>query len=766
MAEEAVAAPVVTRSLEEHIAGLNEAQRLVVVHGDDPLLVLAAAGTGKTETLTTRIAYMIKVRGIPHGEILAVTFTNKAAKEMRTRASRLAGVSENDLTIGTFHGICARILRAHPAYAAFAIMDNADSVRQVGLCCKALNVDTRLHKPDVIFARMNSWRNDGLSPQDVMVGASPFDRIALDVYVMYRGVCAKNSVVDFSDLIMHVVHLFRTDHAFRDRFRARWRHILVDEYQDTNPVQLEWIRHLCSTHGSIMVVGDDCQAIHEWRGARVKNILDFPAQFAGTTVLKLEKNYRSVSNVLTAANNVIKNNVMRTDKMLVCTKAAGRPLEVYRYRGEHEESRGTAKIIKAAVAAGECAYSDVCVLYRVNRMSQNFEKVFREQSIPYRIVGTLSFFERLEVKDVLAYVRLASNPASDIDFRRAVNAPCRGVGIVALEKLSDLGDGASLFQSAIRHHGKLRGKAGDGVREFMGIFGVRLTKPPTGRKKPADAPQAAPAPPPDDLDALNVYHGVCDALDAVKKIVRDSGYMSHLSDNDEHDRIENVKQLLALVRKGAEELGPCTLQDLLSSLMLAEVGAEQTADTNVVTMMSMHASKGLEFGTVFLVGMGDGTMPFAKAVGEGRMEEERRLMYVAITRAKERLLMSYPAERYTYAGPQRQGPSMFLDEIGPVPTKMFGQAPPRPAADANGASGSMRHRVAPPTQPRAVSVTPSTEEVACGVCMVNHPDCVLDCGNHHVFCEDCVVTLRQRGTYTCPQCRQDYSLRKSYVRQI
>ena len=639
---------------------LNPSQREVVLHGDTPLLVLAAAGTGKTETLTTRIAYMIKVRKIPQENILAVTFTNKAAAEMRARASKLAGVRENELHIGTFHGICSRILRSHPTFKTFSILDQADSIKMVKSCC---DKECNGLKPEDVFAQMNAWRNEGLGPHEVETGGNKKLALVLNVYHLYRQKCAKNNVVDFADLLLHVVQIFKTDHEFRDSYRSRWSHILVDEYQDTNPVQFDFISQLFTKDHGLMVVGDDCQAIHEWRGARVKNILEFANRFPGTRTIKLELNYRSVATVLSAANNVIKNNVMRTDKKLVCTKDPGEPVHVHMFDSDTEEARGVATLILDGVGNGEFAYNDVAVLYRINAISQNFEKVFREKGIPYHVVGTRSFFERKEVKDVLAYLRLAANPDSDLDFKRIVNMPPRGIGPQALQKLSDYAaeKKCSLFEAALHHHASIRG---DGLINFMAAFGINLNKPKKAAKKVRAGGVELPANP--VVNDNDRYRRPGDPVALAKQLLKDSNYMTSLSGDT--DRIENVNQLLALIVKfKSSQPGPSTIQDFLSTLMLSDDLESDATDSNRVTLMSMHASKGLEFGTVFLVGVGEGTMPFRKAVEEGSLEEERRLMYVGITRAKKRLFITYPKVRVTHYGPQSQSISRFVREMKPSP---------------------------------------------------------------------------------------------------
>ena len=669
------------------LSHLNARQLDVVLHADEaPLLVLAAAGTGKTEALTTRIAHLVRDRGVPHRALLAVTFTSKAAREMRERASRLCGVPEADLEIGTFHGICARMLRTHPAHSGFTILDQGDALKVLAACCEGLpeppspsdpSPSARVKaaswppKPAAVYAQMNKWRNDGLEPREVEDRVcdeagreGPALRYALDAYEAFRAACRKANTVDFSDLLMHVVSLCRTDPAFLERLHARWTHVLVDEYQDTNAVQMELVKHLVSGGARLTAVGDDAQAIHEWRGARVKNILEFETHFPGSVTVKLERNYRSVGTVLTAANNVIANNVQRTDKLLEGTRERGGPIRVVRYACDRSEARGVAASIRKAVAEDGFAYGGVAVLYRINSLSQVLEEAMVEAGVPYRMTGALSFFDRAEVKDALAYLRLAANPLSDTDFVRAVNMPPRGVGpstLASLRQTAAAAGGTSLAAAAYAalRGGEgvkgLKGRAGKGLREFLRAVWGDVDSPP-------EVPEEH-----DDVAAAAV------------RIVTASGYLAHLaggvSNEQGKERADNVQALLSLCRRvGDEALGdrPASLDELLSHMATSArgdgdgEGAEAEAEGGRVTLMTMHASKGLEFPLVHLVGMCEGMMPFFMAVNEGRIEEERRLAYVGITRAKDRLTLSYPASSTMYFGTIKQSPSRFLEEMQPV----------------------------------------------------------------------------------------------------
>lgn len=620
------------------ISHLNDQQRSVVLHGDEPLLVIAAAGTGKTETLTTRIAYLIRVRDVNPQQILAVTFTNKAATEMRHRACRLAGLTTESLMIGTFHGICLRILRTMspcPMLRRLSVIPQADAHRMIKECCVALNI-TRIEPPSAAKL-IDEWRNDGISPQNAPRRCEPYASVA-KVYEAYRGRCIDEGVTDFADILMHVKELASNDPEFKERLRNRWSHVFVDEFQDTNIVQLELIKLIVGGETRITVVGDDSQAIHEWRGAKVENILRFGNHFPGMVQKVLEINYRSVQTVLTAADNVIQNNPNRFDKQFRCTKEAGEDVSVVEYEDEDDEAHGVARRIKRRGPP----YSDHVILYRVNAQSQRLEAALRALDVPYRIVGNAGFFERAEVKDAISYLRLSTNPSSKADFLRVINTPSRGVGPKSIQDIISISEDDGVdFVAAIRklsQRPKVRKDARSGLIAFLNVIDGRLdgTTMPSTMKN--------------DGVAATTY-----------KVIYGSGLVGH-AEND-INRVENLRHLVKIATAFEMSHPEGDVNDFVSSITLVEtLTQDENQYDDCVTLMTMHASKGLEFENVHVIGMAEEIMPFVLAVREGRIEEERRLAYVAITRAKRHLTLSYPKKRMAFGNSVKSLPSRFIEE--------------------------------------------------------------------------------------------------------
>lgn len=698
---------------------LNESQRAVVYHDGSALLVLAAAGTGKTETLTTRIAHMIHVRNIPPREILAVTFSKKAAKEMRTRAARIASIEEGDLNIGTFHSLCCRMLRTHPIHRKYDVMDNGDSLRFIRQVAKDQGIDVSSWgmKPENIMHQMNTWKNDGLDPDDVIIDSKkPQEKDMLSIYQGYRRLCDQFMKLDFGDLLLITVRHLKKDDAFRKRWRGAYKHVLVDEFQDTNVVQLQLIKHLVSDTCSIMAVGDDSQAIHEWRGACVKNMMSFGQHFPGAKMLKLELNYRSVGHVLTAANNIIRHNSDVLDKKLLCTKEEGDPIQLHTFADDTQEANIVARMIAEQVAGNTTQsrqYKDFVILYRINAMSLNFEKALKGLKIPFQIKGGMSFFEREEIKLIVSYLRLASNPKSDADFVKVLNTPSRGIGEVSLQKIKDLAaqDKTSLFEAAICHESMFTGKTRSGLHTFFRIFklGIKDKKEIQdvqevkqekeketciGSKKKVvkkciakviKKPKISTIPEFLTIDTLP-FTNACNVYEVIQGIVRDAAILE-LYKNEE-ERKQNIEKLLAVVRKYEKDshenitdptkdnvmdtIDPVdkvgSLAKMLSDLILDvdESDESEIKQANNVTLMTIHASKGLEYPVVFLTGMGEESMPFFYAIQENKMDAERRLAYVGITRAKEHLFLTHPKMRYKHYGPVFQEESRFIKEMEPV----------------------------------------------------------------------------------------------------
>jgi len=594
---------------------MNPDQLEVVAHRGVPLLVLAAAGTGKTHALTSRIADLIKRDGVPPQEILAVTFTNKAAAEMRKRASALCGVPETELCISTFHSLCARILRQYHHLLGgmrrnFMIYDTNDSLALIRRCMEEMRLTqsrsrNEEYTPQGFLAQIDTWRNDGLEPDAVPreeymnVASKSF---AHRIYTAYRARCVSCHAVDFSDLILHTLRVLRADEDARNEVRGRWRHILVDEFQDTNRAQMQLLDLLLADTTEFMAVGDDCQAIHEWRGAHIQNILRFTDRFPDARTVTLQTNYRSLPLVLELANEVIVKNTMRHEKRLVPSRAVTNNdvVELHELPTMEAEAAYVARRVREMVDAGRRP-SDIAILYRTNAMSVPLETSLAAKGVPFHVRGACPFFGRTEVKDVVAYLRLALNPRSDVDLRRVINTPPRGMGAATLDKLDAAARaaGMSMYELAVA----------DGTRH----------------KKPARFAAL--------LDRLAAEIREPGNRSPVKIVCDVTGILIGMA----ADRAENVA---ALAQSLAAFGG--SLQEFVDRVASEEQAAE---DDDAVQLMTLHASKGLEFEAVFMVGAADGILPFYRSLDGPALEEERRLCYVGITRAKDRLVITCPMKR-------------------------------------------------------------------------------------------------------------------------
>jgi DNA helicase II / ATP-dependent DNA helicase PcrA len=601
---------------------LNEAQREAVLHPPDrPLLVLAAAGTGKTQALTCRIAHAIRERHVLPWRILAVTFTNKAAREMRTRAAALSGVPATSLCIGTFHSICVRILRKHGPEvglsANFTILDQKASTKLATTVAEELGL-VRSGASEKQFltqlsSRIDKWRNEGWEPGDVVVpDTDKLGVCAKRLYVAYRRACLESGSCDFGDLLLHAVSVLRKSEVARDDVSARWSEVLVDEYQDTNAVQLAFLKILCPP-AHLTVIGDENQSIYGWRGADVRNILDFATRdFPGARVVKLETNYRSVKSVLDAANAVISNNSQKTDKVLRCSRDRGPPVRHRAFNTEWAEADAVARTI---ASSSRKAYGDFAVIFRTNSQSGLVESALKRSGIPYTVRGTVRFFDRTEVRDCVAYLKLVAGDWSEL--QRVLP---KGVGAAGWEGL----------RRVLSRAGVVEGLTSD----LKGV--VRSVK---GRR---------------ELHALGeMVAGLEDATaaEALARIVNDVGLCTDLDD----ERKEHVAQLVDIARR--EGTG---VRDFLDTVALS--GSDDVAEFGV-NLMTIHASKGLEFPVVFVIGMSEGTFPHKLAV-ETDLEGERRLCYVALTRARDALYVSYTRKKTAYDGMSVAcEPSRFMREM-------------------------------------------------------------------------------------------------------
>jgi DNA helicase-2/ATP-dependent DNA helicase PcrA len=655
------------------VIGLNEAQRAAVEHGDGPLMVLAGAGTGKTRVLVQRITRLVE-SGVAPWEILAVTFTNKAAGEMRHRLRELLGEGADAMWIGTFHATCARLLRRFGSSIGlprnFVIFDDDDQVKAMERLLKETGLDAQV-SPRTILSRIDRAKNRGVDPRSVKVGI--YDEEVERLYPMYQDALAKENAVDFNDLLLRVLDLFAHEKV-GDALRKRFRHVLVDEFQDTNRVQYDLVSRFASATRNLTVVGDDDQSIYAWRGAEPKNLLDFDREFPDARVIKLEQNYRSTQTILDAANGVIQKNRDRHEKSLWTDKGMGDSLELYQAGDERGEAYFIAQSIRRLIDDGPQSPSDIAILYRTNAQSRVLEEHLRAARVPAKVVGAVSFFERKEVKDAIAYLRLLVNPAADSAFERIVNVPARGIGDSTVDRL----------RAAARAHGYgMLEAARLAVRD--GVAGLG-----TGPRKKLQS-------------FVELIDGLVDVIqqgasvgETIIQVVDRSGMRAKLeaeASAESRDRLDNLAELVSTATDFDDEQGtgdgeeaddgpPLTAVDgFLERVALAAPG-DQSASEQVV-LMTIHIAKGLEWPIVFLAGMEDGLFPSLReregTSEDAALEEERRLAYVAITRAREKLCLTHARTRRQWGEIRMQGPSRFLEDI---PTGCFGQKfsrAPRPS---------------------------------------------------------------------------------------
>jgi DNA helicase-2/ATP-dependent DNA helicase PcrA len=632
------------------LVDLNPAQRRAVQHGGGPLLILAGAGSGKTRTITRRIAHLIRARGLRPDQVLAITFTNKAAREMRERVAAMLPVAGS--WIGTFHAMGARILRREIGLlegwtSEFTIYDTDDRARLLKQVLKDCNLDTTHYPPGKVGAWISARKNDvgGARPAS---GQGSFAHDAFErVAQAYEGALRRNNALDFDDLLVKVLELFERHPGVRDLYARRFREVLVDEYQDTNAVQNRLLAHFASYHGAISVCGDPDQSIYAWRGADVGNILRFELDFPGAVVVRLEQNYRSRQNILSAAQAVIRHNRGRHDKDLWSERGPGERLCLLTCDDEDQEAREIAAQIQALVAHGN-RLDQIAVFYRVNFLQRALERGLRLASIPYRVVAGTEFYQRREIKDLIAYLRLLVNPSDDEAFKRAVNVPQRGVGDKSLEGLAEVARarGESLARACRSGEARatVRGRARGGLEAFAAL-----------------------------LERLEPLAGVGAAV-ALDLVIEETGYLEHLArsaEPDDVDREANVEELRSHARTYDETWPDGGLRGFLQDVALVSDVDGLAADAPKVTLMTLHAAKGLEFPHVFIVGLEEGLLPHARSVDEGwtqsgdnrGVEEERRLFYVGLTRARERLFLSHARVRRHFGGEQSCLPSRFLDEL-------------------------------------------------------------------------------------------------------
>jgi len=656
--------------VDDLLGTLNPQQQEAVTHRQGPALVLAGAGSGKTRVLAYRVAYLVRALQVSPDRILAVTFTNKAAEEMRQRVASLLGEPvARRVWMGTFHRACARILRAHGDRVGlprhFTIYDEEDQRQVMREVLRELGVDERRYPPAALRSGVSAAKNDGVDlPAYEARATTPFERVVAACWRAYQRVLAQRGAVDFDDLLLETWRLLEQDPDLRAHYQERFRHVLVDEYQDTNPIQFRILARLCERHRNLFVVGDVDQAIYGWRGADVRNILEFERDFPDARVLPLEQNYRSTRTILRAAEHLIQHNPRRYPKHLWTQNAAGQPLVVYAASDEHAEARFVAEQVlrlqKEGVGLRDCA-----VLYRMNAMSRQFEEAFLSAGIPYQVVGSVRFYERKEVKDVVAYLQLLVNPQDDLSLLRALQAPRRGLGEASVQKLRAYAAsaGTSLWE-ALQRAGEAPG-LGAAARRAAADF-VELIR------------------------ALQARAAQGRAEELVEEVLERTGYRASLEEQGTEEaasRLENVRELVTVAQEYQAATGDASLAGFLEHLSLtADVDIyDRTAER--VVLMTLHAAKGLEFRVVFLCGLEEGLLPHARSLDDPRqLEEERRLVYVGLTRAQERVFLTYAQMRSLAGRTTANVPSRFLEEIpeevvervqGPRPWEAPPSAPPR-----------------------------------------------------------------------------------------
>ncbi len=630
------------------LAGLNPAQREAVEAPPGPILVVAGAGSGKTRVLTHRIAHLVHVHGAPPSSILAITFTNKAAGEMAERVGSLLGGRATGMWVMTFHAACARILRAEATRIgfrqSFSIYDSADQVRLVrSILEDDLGKDPKRYPPRGIHARISDQKNRLVSPERFMEeNDGYFDTTVAEVYARYQARLREAGAMDFDDLLVHCAHLLEQVPEARERWQAAFRHVLVDEYQDTNHAQYRLVRSLADRHHSVFVVGDSDQSIYSWRGADIRNILDFEQDFPDARTIRLEQNYRSTQHILDAANAVIDHNVGRQEKRLWSELGDGEPVRIVECADERSESRFVVGQISRVVAEGG-SLRDVAVFYRTNAQSRAMEEALRQADVPYRIIGGTGFYDRQEIKDALAYLRAIANPADDVSLRRIINVPRRGIGDTTVTRLAEHASamGVPFRETLAQADAILPGAA---ARKAVAGFADLL-------QRLEDA--AADLDPAALLERVYAETEMIEALRAERTL-------------EAMGRIENLDELVGVARGAALAGEPAEdLARFLQELSLVSDADElpDAEDAAEVTLMTLHTAKGLEFPHVYLIGMEDGIFPHARALEEANLEEERRLCYVGMTRARERLVLTYARTRSIYGRQDSNPPSVFLGEI-------------------------------------------------------------------------------------------------------
>lgn len=628
---------------------LNPEQLEAVKTTEGPLLVIAGAGSGKTRVLTYRIAYLIEKKKVSPYNILAITFTNKAAKEMKERVENLVTQVAKDIWISTFHSSCVRILRRDIDKLGydknFVIFDSSDQKTLIKECQKEVNLDDKNFSYQYLISEISKAKNQLINPKDYLIQNQTNFRLSkvASVYTLYEKKLKENNALDFDDLIMKTTELFLNNPEVLSYYQNKFKYILVDEYQDTNTAQFMLVSLLASGFGNLCVVGDDDQSIYGWRGADMRNILDFEKAFPGAKTIKLEQNYRSTSNILNAANEVIKNNKGRKSKRLWTQNGEGEKIRFSRSNDEKEEAKSIVEQIKYMVNKGK-KYSDFGILYRINAQSRIIEDYFMSEALPYKVVGGLKFYDRKEIKDVISYLRVLYNPMDNISLKRIINEPKRGIGKTAIEHVQEFANEKNTFCWEILKNIDVCpnvARAKNGIIEFVNVMEkIKMES---------------------DNENLLVSQ-------IISKVVNETGYIKALELEDtveNQTRIENIAELVSVAQEYEKEAVEPSLADFLENMaLISDLDDTSEDEKEYVTLMTMHSAKGLEFPVVFIPGMEEGVFPGYRSMGdEAEIEEERRLCYVGITRAREELYISCARRRTLFGNTSMNKVSRFLDEI-------------------------------------------------------------------------------------------------------
>ncbi|MFR0600369.1 DNA helicase PcrA [Lactobacillus equicursoris] len=636
------------------LQGLNPQQVDAVETTEGPLLVIAGAGSGKTSVLTRRIAYLVEEKRVAPWQILAITFTNKAAKEMKEREEKLLGDEARDIWMSTFHSLCVRILRRDGQQIGydrdFSIADPSEQVTLIKRILKELDLDPKLYQPRSILGQISNAKNNLLTPSQYKAqAASPFEKVVSDVYRKYQGSLERDMILDFDDLIMQTLVLFKESPDTLEYYQNKFRYILVDEYQDTNEAQYELCRLLAKKYQNICVVGDADQSIYGWRGANMENILNFEKDYKSAKTVKLEQNYRSTGHILKAANAVIDHNENRKAKRLWTDKGDGDKVHYYQAQSDRDETRFVLSKIREEVKAKKRKYQDFAILYRTNAQSRTMEETLVEANVPYQIVGGHKFYDRKEIKDIMAYLKLIANPSDSMSFNRIINVPKRGIGTASVARLTAFADqmGGGIYEAA--RNVELSDVSSAAARKILAFS--------------------------DQLASVISFAETNTVTDLTARVLEVFGYNKALKDEEAQGsleaatRLENLQEFLSVTKRFddnyEESEDSSRLSDFLAEVSLLSDQDDLETDDKV-TLMTLHAAKGLEFPVVFLIGMEDNLFPLGRAIKDedpNQLEEERRLAYVGITRAREELYLTSAYSRMMYGSFQHNQKSRFIDEI-------------------------------------------------------------------------------------------------------